>query len=143
MTRTARAPVIKEQVIEKQICKHLHAKGIFHWKAKTVGTWDAGKNIYRKSAGYMKGVSDLIGLYNGRMLAIEVKSARGRPTPEQVTFQECVRHNGGIAFIARSVEEVQQKLAHWQAYTGEVEASDAIKSADISKVETIRDEDAT
>jgi hypothetical protein len=111
-------PKIKEQVIETQIRTFLSLRGIFHWKAKTVGTYDPRKKIFRKNAGYMKGVSDIIGLHNGIMLAIEVKSASGRVSPEQEIFQANVRANGGIAFVARSVADVQQKLEHWQAYIG-------------------------
>ncbi|MGE0525865.1 MAG: VRR-NUC domain-containing protein [Bdellovibrionales bacterium] len=111
----ARGP--REHAIERQIRTFLAAKGIFHWKAKTVGTWDPRQKIFRKTAGYMKGVSDLIGIYNGRFLAIEVKSFSGKPSQDQLLFQHRVRENGGIAFIARSWEEVRDKLEHWRSYT--------------------------
>lgn len=46
----------------------------------------------------------------GRLLAVEVKSPTGKVRPEQTAFlAEVVRH-GGIAFVARSVEEVSAKL---------------------------------
>ena len=43
--------------------------------------------------------------------AIEVKSARGRPTPEQSAFLELVRRSGGVSGIARSVDEAQAIIA--------------------------------
>jgi hypothetical protein len=64
-----------------------------------------------------KGGSDLIGLHSltiephhvGRtmavFLAVEVKTATGRPTAEQQRFIEFVQSAGGIAGIARSVED--------------------------------------
>lgn len=55
------------------------------------------------------GVSDIIGWVHiadkAVFLAVEVKSARGRPTPEQAHFLETVNAAGGIAFVARSAEE--------------------------------------
>ncbi len=43
----------------------------------------------------------------GRFFAIEVKSAEGKPTPEQTAFLAAVVRAGGIAFLARSVKDVQ------------------------------------
>ena len=49
----------------------------------------------------------------GRQLAvftaIEVKD-KGRPTPEQLAFIDVVRKAGGLAGVARSVEEAQAIL---------------------------------
>lgn len=62
-------------------------------------------------AGLCVGSSDLIGwTVNGRFLAIEVKTAKGRTVQEQVAFISAVRHAGGVAFIARSVEEALEGL---------------------------------
>ncbi len=44
----------------------------------------------------------------GRFFAIEVKSATGKPTPEQTAFLAAVVRAGGIAFLARSVKDVQE-----------------------------------
>ena len=52
------------------------------------------------------GVSDLIGwTEGGRFAAIEVKGPRGRVTDEHAAFLELVRRSGGLAGVARSVEE--------------------------------------
>lgn len=71
--------------------------------------------------GLCKGSSDLIGWRSitigpehvGRTLAvfvaIEVKD-RGRATPEQLAFIKATREAGGIAGVARSIEEAQAIL---------------------------------
>jgi hypothetical protein len=71
--------------------------------------------------GLCKGSSDLIGWRTitvtpdmvGRQLAvfaaIEVKD-KGRATPEQLAFIEVVRKAGGLAGVARSIEEGQRIL---------------------------------
>ena len=61
-------------------------------------------------SGLCTGSSDLIGWYHGRFLAIEVKSAKGRATQEQVNFIEAVNRDGGIGVIARSVQDVLDEL---------------------------------
>ena len=57
------------------------------------------------------GVSDLIGWTQGRFVAIEVKASRGRVTDEQKAFIDLVRRSGGVAGVARSVEEARAILA--------------------------------
>jgi len=57
-------------------------------------------------AGLSPGSSDLIGLTNqGRFLAVECKSDRGKPTPGQESFIDMVNRLGGIGIVARSVED--------------------------------------
>ncbi len=75
-------------------------------------------------AGLCTGSSDLIGWRSievtaemvGRRLAVfaavEVKSSIGRPTEQQRAFLAAVQDAGGIACVARSVEEAQRALAH-------------------------------
>ena len=57
------------------------------------------------------GVSDLIGWTQGRFVALEVKGPRGRVTDEQAAFIDLVRRSGGLAGVARSVEEARAILA--------------------------------
>ena len=53
------------------------------------------------------GVSDLIGWTQGRFVAVEVKGPRGRVTDEQAAFLELVRRSGGLAGVARSVDDAR------------------------------------
>lgn len=50
----------------------------------------------------------------GRRVAVftsaEVKNERGRESPEQVAWREHIASVGGLAFVARSVEEAQKHL---------------------------------
>ncbi len=64
------------------------------------------------------GGSDLIGLLNGRFIALEIKTPTGRIRAEQLGFIECVRANGGFAAIVRSVEDAKAAIA--RARAGEV-----------------------
>lgn len=59
-----------------------------------------------------KGCSDIIGmLKGGRMLAVECKSSKGKESADQAAFGERVARDGGLYFVARSVDDVMGALA--------------------------------
>jgi penicillin-binding protein-related factor A (putative recombinase) len=103
-----------EKEIETSILQYLeHLPGCFAWKSNTVGVFDPAKRVYRKSKNKfaINGVSDILGIYHGRFLAIEVKRPSNKERPEhQVQFIQNILKQGGIAFFATSVEEVKEKL---------------------------------
>ena len=57
-----------------------------------------------------KGISDIIGIYQGRPLAIEIKTERGRLSEHQERFLERWKAAGGIAIVARSPNDVVKRL---------------------------------
>lgn len=57
-----------------------------------------------------KGVADILGIYKGKPLAIEVKYGKGRLQPHQKEFLDRFEKEGGIAFVAYSIDEVIEKL---------------------------------
>jgi hypothetical protein len=77
----------------------------------------AGKVVRRGSVSqFMRwgfpGCPDVLGqLTDGRVLAVETKRPSGELTPEQAAFLERVRSNGGVAVVARSVDDVMGALA--------------------------------
>ncbi len=86
-------------------------KGILAFKIKSMGTYDPTLKRFRSpSPWYRKGVSDILGIFNGKFLAIEVKSKKGRASLEQISFLSDVNKAGGLGFIAKSIEDVEQKL---------------------------------
>ena len=71
--------------------------------------------------GLTKGASDLLGVLapDGRIVAIELKSARGRTTPEQDAFLAGIRAFGGFACVVRSADEARAAIE--RARKGEME----------------------
>jgi hypothetical protein len=49
-------------------------------------------------------------LKGGRILAIEVKAPKGKVSPRQQQFLDTINEAGGLAFVAHSIEEVEQQL---------------------------------
>lgn len=95
-----------EGKIKKEICEWLYAQGVFFWVQQ------AGKIPGRinRSKFLRNGVSDILGIYAGRMLAIEVKTSKGKVSDEQFEFLNSVKREGGVAFVARCLEDVLVKL---------------------------------
>lgn len=71
--------------------------------------------------GLTKGASDLLGVLApaGRIVAIELKAARGRTTPEQEAFLQGIRAFGGFACVVRSADEARAAIE--RARRGEME----------------------
>lgn len=65
-----------------------------------------------------RGVSDIIGqMADGRFLAVEVKSARGRVTADQNAFLGNVAGHHGVALLVRSVDDVFEALGRPESLT--------------------------
>lgn len=101
-----------EGFIKNSICSYLKLKNVFFFIHDSVGIYDPIKKIYRTNISpyRVKGVADILGIYKGKFLAIEVKAPKSYPTQEQKAFIEKVKSEGGIAFIARSIEDVKREL---------------------------------
>ena len=105
-----------EKKIEMEILGFLRAIDVFCWKNESTGIFDPVKKTFRSNKNPYKinGVSDILGVIQGRMLAIEVKSPVGRLTDEQRIFLAKVNECNGIGFVARSLEQcVDQLLPHF------------------------------
>lgn len=55
-----------------------------------------------------KGSADLLGMFNGRFVAVEIKTPIGRQSPEQKLFQQLVEKRGGVYVLLRSVEDARR-----------------------------------
>lgn len=85
------------------------------WQGTRV--WDARRNQYiltdiRPAAGAPKGTSDLIGIRrdDGKFVAIECKTPRGRLREDQKLFIDAILKSNGIAGVARSAEDALKIL---------------------------------
>lgn len=107
---------LPEKIIQSNILNYLKIKGIFAWRNQSTGLWDASKKLYRKARSIhsLNGTSDVLGvLPDGKFLAIEVKSRTGRATDDQNRFMKMINAMGGVAFIARSIEDVEINLKRY------------------------------
>lgn len=108
-----------ETKLQRRILLELSAMGCTCWRNETAGAWMGktihkdGKTVTLADARFMKfglcvGSSDIIGITKGGLFfAIEVKTPKGKATKEQINFINHVRAQGGLAGIARSVEDAR------------------------------------
>lgn len=108
---------MRESDLMKEIMIALSAAGCMVFRNNT-GTAYQGKVIHQSGNqvtladarvivfGLCVGSADIIGIApDGRFLAVEVKTAKGKTTPEQERFIFNVQLAGGIAGVARSVDD--------------------------------------
>jgi hypothetical protein len=63
----------------------------------------------------VRGIPDIIGVYNGHFFAIEVKAPGGKPKPWQEMIMGRIQKAGGIAIVAddlRPVKEMFEALSN-------------------------------
>jgi len=58
----------------------------------------------------MLGIPDILLLFKGHLIGLEVKTPTGKPSPEQLAWGRDIEANGGSFFIVRSVDEVIEAL---------------------------------
>ena len=114
---------MKESNIQSLILLALSENDCLVWRNETAGAW-VGRVLHSEQgavtlansrmlqAGLCKGSSDIIGIHkpSGRFLAVEVKTTKGRTTKEQTNFLNAVQKAGGIAGVARSVQDALELL---------------------------------
>lgn len=101
-------PVQHELKLQHAIVDYLRYCGIFCWV-----TYQPlmGRGHFKMYHGSSRGVADILGIFNGRPLAIEVKRPGNKPTEVQKEFLQKFEKKGGIAFVAYSLDEVIGILA--------------------------------
>jgi hypothetical protein len=91
-------PAPKEKEITHSIRSLLRQFGIFHYKN-------------HGGLGSAPGLPDITGcLKDGKAFWIEVKTDRGHLSPQQERFIENIKAAGGIAFVARNLDDVIEHL---------------------------------
>lgn len=72
------------------------------------GIYDQKRGVFRtpNGPGYKHGAPDIVACIGGRYVAIEVKSATGRPSDHQNAFRYGLVKAGGAYVVVRSVDDV-------------------------------------
>ena len=99
---------MRENDLLKQILEYLGLKQYFCFRNNTGAFRNSRGGFYRFG---FKGSGDILGLTPaGRFFSIEVKLKGKYPSPEQKDFMLTIVKNGGIAFVAYCLEDVEKKL---------------------------------
>jgi len=90
----------------------LKQSGLVYWRVPNGPVMHSinGKMIRKCSP--VKGFPDLAGvLPNGKFFAIELKTDKGRLSPEQIEWITKLNHSGAIAVVLRSKDEIREFVA--------------------------------
>lgn len=90
----------------------LKQSGLVYWRVPNGAVSHSinGKMIRKKSP--IKGFPDLAGvLPSGKFFAIEIKTDKGRLSPEQVEWITKLNLSGAIAVVLRSKDEIREFVA--------------------------------
>lgn len=101
-----------EKDLQKSIVQwiNIYYPTIKLWIQPSTGTFSFQKGAYlkRNNKYEIKGISDILGILpSGLFLAIEVKIKPNKPTEEQIHFINMINGNGGLSFVAYSIENVE------------------------------------
>lgn len=101
-----------EKQIQDSIIDWLSASGIFHYRQNT-GAFS--KEYTRKRDGKVRrsfvrfgtpGATDIVAVYSGVYIGIEVKDKDGKMSEDQENFKYALEKSGGVYLLVRSIEEV-------------------------------------
>jgi len=92
-----------ENDLKKTILSYLHIHKISAWRINS-GAVKIQNRYIRFS---VPGIADIIGvLPDGRLLAVETKSAGNTLTSAQKDFLETITRNNGVAIVAYSINDI-------------------------------------
>ncbi len=103
---------MNEKDLCNQIIQFLNYQGGCFWRENAGMLRQETKGKSRMVRLGFAGKSDIIGIYKGRFVALEVKKPETRKnvTQHQTDFLEKVRHHGGIAAVVCSPEEALHQV---------------------------------
>lgn len=113
--KTARKPKllkdgsVPEKFIQKQILTWLKDTGLLHWRQNSGTVFAGNRRIHLGD----DGLPDIVIILppNGRVLGLEVKSAKGRLRPGQVIFRDRILSMGGAYHVVRTLQQAMEAVA--------------------------------
>jgi hypothetical protein len=101
-----------EGAVVKVCLEYLALRGIYAYRQNTGAAEYQNKTGKKRFVRYGKpGASDIVGLLpGGRFIAVECKAPRGRLSELQAAFLQDIERMGGLAVVARSVEDLEKSL---------------------------------
>ena len=96
-----------ENKVVQACLRWLKDRNIFAWRNNTGTAWIGDRPIRYG----LVGSADILGLLpDGRFLAVECKSEKGRQSDTQKTFEENITTNKGVYVLAYSAADLEERL---------------------------------
>jgi len=89
------------------VLNYLGLIGFHAWDNKTVGIWDAKKNVYRNPARKIKGASDVMAVdWHGKIVCVEIKTGKDRLSADQTIFAAEIIGRNGVYLIVQDIQDL-------------------------------------
>jgi len=98
-------------LLTRQILQFLFEQKCFAWRNNSGGIFDQKLGRYRSSP--KVGTPDILGIYNGLFVGIEVKTGKDKLRPEQIGFIKSAEYVGGQCFIAHNLDDFVKEWRDW------------------------------
>ena len=99
----------KESDIQLAVCDYLSLRKHFFWRNNNVPMYDPTRGAYRAMPKYgMKGVPDVIVIKDGFFIGLEIKTRKGKQSPEQKEFERRAKEAGAEYYVIKGVDELQE-----------------------------------
>lgn len=108
LTYKVKMPVSANNVT-KAIIAYTRLRGGFATRINTQGQYDPRLKIWRPGS-TVKGMSDILIVFEGIPIFVEVKVGKDKQSKEQKAFEESVTKAGGLYFVARDIETFKNYL---------------------------------
>ena len=104
-------PKITANALTQHTLRVLALKGYHAWRNNNAGVYDATKKVYRANS-TTKGIPDILGYRksDARFLAVEIKAGKDRLTQEQADFIVSLQDAGGVAYVVRSIDDIEKLI---------------------------------
>lgn len=89
--------------LTNKIIATIYQDGGFAFRASSTGIFDSKQGGYRTAP--KKGVSDVLAVYHGIFIAIEVKIGMDRLSDEQIGFIKNIQNAGGYAIMTKNIDD--------------------------------------
>jgi len=91
------------------VIKYIKLHGGVAYRINTVGVYDEKLGGLRNS-GMKKGLPDVIGIYKGRFLGVEIKVGKDRQSDHQKDREVEINQAGGVYLIAKTFDQIKPLL---------------------------------
>lgn len=111
--------VCNEKQLEHLILDWLVAQDkCFAVKLNNVGIYNKRKGCYMmpNNRHIHRGLPDILGVFDGRFLAVEVKFGKNKPSEHQTRFIKRVQEANGVAFWCNSFSDFKYKFNEYFNY---------------------------
>ena len=98
-----------EATIQRAILDWLEETGLLHWRSNSGVAWAHGRKLFLGP----DGMPDITVLVHpgARYVGLEVKSANGKVSKDQVAFAKKLTDAGGLYFVVRSLADAKNSIA--------------------------------